>query len=165
MKRLLFGVLALLSTQLSGQALDDSPESQLLCAPFVPYAMALLEFVQNTEEIGFVHSATETMRRVSTSAIGCDEAETRLLSQRAANTELVNVQRQFEVGINSSVAVRAAQVEVEKARYCEAAFSYTMLLTENYERRRQVGLSSPGDITPILAEVEALVPVCGRVEN
>jgi hypothetical protein len=93
--------------------------------------------------------------------IGCAESETRLWSQTEADAELAVVERQFEIGRSTSVAVKAARVEAEKASYCEAAFSYVTWLAEVYERRKEVGLAHTGDVTPILAEIEALVPVCG----
>jgi hypothetical protein len=56
---------------------------------------------------------------------------------------------------------------IEKAKYCEAAFSYVTWWAETYDRRNEVGLglTGPLDIAPILAEIETLVPVCGLPVN
>ena len=48
-----------------------------------------------------------------------------------------------------------------KAAYCEAAFSNAMGTAEIYEKRKQVGLVSEGDVGPVLEIIEGLVPICG----
>jgi hypothetical protein len=56
-------------------------------------------------------------------------------------------------------------VQVEKAKYCEAAFSYVTWWAETHDRRKEVGLTGPLDVASILAEVGTLVPVCGLSLN
>jgi hypothetical protein len=163
MKRLVFLGIALTTTQVWGQALDEPSEPQMLCAPFVRYAENLVGFVESNQERGFIISSADELRRVAAATIACAESETRSLSRSEADAELAVTQRQFEVGTNTSVAVKAAEVQVEKAKYCEAAFSYLTWWAETYDRRSEVGLTGPMDVAPMLAEVETLVPVCGRL--
>jgi hypothetical protein len=167
MKLLISLGIALTTTQVWGQALDEPSDPQLLCAPFVRYAEDLVGFVEGNQERGFIISSADEARRIAAATIACAESGTRFLSRSEADAELALTQRQFEVGTNTSVAVRAAQVQVEKAKYCEAAFSYVTWWAETYDRRNEVGLglTGPLDIAPILAEIETLVPVCGLPVN
>jgi hypothetical protein len=163
MQRLVVLGIALMSAQTWAQAPDETSDAQLLCAPFVRYAENLLRVIESNEELGFIVSNADDSRRLASTTIGCAEAETRLLSRSEADAELTTVQREFEVGIATSVAVGSARVAVEKAEYCEAAFSFVTSWADQYSRRMEVGLTGPLDVAPILAEVETLVPVCGRL--
>jgi hypothetical protein len=162
MKRLVVLGIALMSAGAWAQA-PDEPSDALLCAPFVRYAENLLRVIESNEERGFIVGSADESRRLAAATIGCAEAETRLFSQSQADAELVLAQRQFEVGLATSVAVGSARVAVEKAEYCEAAFSFVTSWADQYSRRMEVGLTGPLDVTPILAEIESLVPVCGRL--
>ena len=161
MKRLVFLGIALTSAHAWGQAPNSSSDAQMLCAPFVRYAESLLRVIDSNEERGFIVGNAAESRRLARATIACAESQTRLQSQSEAAAELAVTQKQFEVGLNTSVAVGAARVDVEKAKYCEAAFSFVTSWAEQYARRTEVGLTGPLDVTPILAEVETLVPVCG----
>ena len=161
MKRLVSLAIALTSAHAWGQAPISSSDSQMLCAPFVRYAESLLRVIDSNEERGFVVGNAAESRRLAAATIGCAEANTRLFSQSEADATLAVVQKQFEVGLATSVAVGSARVDVEKAKYCEAAFSFVTLWAEQYSKRMEVGLTGPLDSAPMLAEIETLVPVCG----
>jgi len=161
MKHLVSIGLLLATTSAWGQAPGGPTDAQPLCTPFVRYATDLLTFVQRAEETGSVVSSHAVARHVADATLKCAEAETRLWSRADADAQLALVQRQFDVGINTSVAVGAARVAVEKANYCEAAFSHLTRTVQQHERRREVGLISTGDFAPVLGELEALAPVCG----
>jgi hypothetical protein len=165
MKRLISLGIALTTTQVWGQAANEPSDPQMLCAPFIRYAEDLVGFVESNQERGVIVSSADELRRVAAATIECAESETRFLSRSEADAELTVTQRQFEIGTNTSFAVKAAEVQVEKARYCEAAFSYLTSWADTYDRRREVGLIGPLDVTPLLAEIESLVPVCGRALN
>jgi hypothetical protein len=165
MKRLVLLGIALTSAHAWGQTPNETSDGPLLCAPFVRYAENLLRVIESNEERGFIVGSFDESRRTAAATIGCAESGTRLLSQTQAAAELEVTQRQFEVGTNTSIAVGAAQVQVEKAKYCEAAFSFVTLMAHQYDRRNEVGLTGPADVTSILAEVGALIPVCGLSLN
>ena len=160
MKRTILIGLAFGTTHLWAQ-LPTERSDRLLCEPFLPYAAYLLTFVERAEEVGYIPTGSDAMRRVAAATIGCAESETRLWSQSEADARLAVVERRFQVGISSSVAVRAARIEAEKASYCEAAYSHVTSLVQVYERRKDLGLAHPADVAPILEEIQALVPVCG----
>jgi hypothetical protein len=160
MKRLVLLGIALTSSQAWGQAPDEDP--QMLCAPFVRYAENLLRVIESNEAGGFIVSSADESRRLAAATIACAESGTRFLSQSEADAALALTQRQFEVGTSTSVEVGAARVQVEKAKYCAAAFSFVTSWADQHSRRMEVGLTSPLDVALILAEVETLVPVCGR---
>lgn len=160
MKHLVSIGLLLATTSAWGQAPGERTDAQPLCTPFVRYATELLTYVERAEETGLV-SRQAAARQVADATLKCAEAETRLWSRADADAQLVLVQRQFEVGISTSVELGGARVGVEKANYCEAAFSHLTQMVHQYERRREVGLISTGDFAPVLGELEALAPVCG----
>jgi len=164
MKRLILIGVALATTQPSlAQAPDEhSAAPQLLCRPFVHQATDLLAYVQSAEARGFVPASNDVMRRVAAATINCAESETRLWSRAEADAQLAAAESGFNVGTRTSLEVKLAQVEVEKANYCEAAFSFVTSFGQQHGRRLAVGIVNAGDITPMLVELETLVPVCGR---
>jgi beta-lactamase regulating signal transducer with metallopeptidase domain len=129
------------------------------CAPFVPYAQDLLKFVER--DAGGASSRDE-MRRVAQATFDCAESGALLWSRADADARLAEVEEQFQGGTNTSVAVSAARVGVAKANYCEAEFSHLSRTAEMHRKRNSVGLVGTEDIAPVLAELVALVPVCGR---
>jgi hypothetical protein len=163
MKRMVLIGLALATNALWGQVPGERADGQPLCMPFVSLASDLLAFIERTEERGVIVSSNDGMRRVADATFQCAESDIRLWSHAEADTQLAEVERQFSTGTNTSAAVGAARVDAVKASYCEAAFAHVTQLAKNYDRRKQAGLTHPGaDIAPILLEIEALVPVCGR---
>jgi hypothetical protein len=155
-----FGLL-LAATSAWGQSPAEGTGAQPLCTPFAGYATNLLSFVERAEHAGRAASSHAAARRVADATLNCAEAETRLLSRAYADAQLATVQRQFEVGTATSVDVGAARVAVQKASYCEAAFSWITEVTRQYQRRLEVGLIGPDAFAQILAELEAMAPVCG----
>jgi hypothetical protein len=161
MKRCISIGLLLAATSAWGQAPVERPGTQPLCTPFVGHATNLLSFVERAERTGSVDSSHVAARRVADVALKCAEAETRLLSRADADAQLALVQRRFDIGTATSAQLGAARVAVQKASYCEAAFSWITQMTEHYQRRSEVGLVGPEALPPILAELEAIAPVCG----
>jgi outer membrane protein TolC len=153
--------LLLATTSAWGQVPGEPTDAQPLCTPFVRYATILLTYVERAEETGRVVSAYAAARHVADATLKCAEADTRLWSRADADAQFVRVQRQFDVGISTSAEVSGARVGVEKANYCEAAFSHLTQTVQQYERRREVGLVSAAAFAPVLGELEALAPVCG----
>jgi hypothetical protein len=144
-----------------GQAPAERAGAQPLCTPFVGHATNLLSFVERAERDGRAVSSHAESRRIADATLKCAEAQTRLLSRADADAQWTRVQGQFEVGTATSVDVGHARVAVRKADYCEAAHSLVMLMAQQYQRRSEVGLVGPDALAPILAELEAIAPVCG----
>ena len=161
MKHLVSIGVLLAATSAWGQAPSERTGAQSLCRPFVGYATNLLSFVERAEQTGRAVSSYAEARRVADATLKCAEAETRLLSRAAADAQLAIVERGFDVGTATSVDVGAARVAVQKASYCEAAFSWVTSMAQQYSRRWEVGLVGPEAFAPILAELEAIAPVCG----
>ena len=166
MKHLVLIALALAPALVFGQSATEVPDPQLLCAPFARHAASLLEFVEAAEANGDIAAPQATaMRRVATSTIDCAASETRFRSRAEADSRLALIEGEFRDGAATALDVSAARVAVEKAGYCAAAFSYLTASAELYEKKRNAGRARPGDVVPILAEVELMAPVCGRSEN
>jgi hypothetical protein len=104
----------------------------------------------------------DEMRRVAQATFDCAASGVRLWSRLEADARLTEIEGQFQVGTNTSVAVSAARVAIAKADYCEAEFTHLAGMTEMYRKRNAVGLVGTDNIAPVLAELVALVPVCGR---
>lgn len=160
MKHVLLIGLALVTTNVWAQAPAETVRP--LCAPFAPYAAEVLAFVERSEQTGLNASSSDALRRAVAAMTQCAESGTRLWSRAAADAQLTTVQKQFDVGLNTSVAVSAARVATAKASYCEAAFAHLTRQAEIYDRRKEAGLTGPQDIASVLTELEALVPVRGR---
>ncbi|HET8696323.1 MAG TPA: M56 family metallopeptidase [Gammaproteobacteria bacterium] len=131
---------------------------QSFCAPFVPYARNLLAFVERDAQSA---SARDEIRRVAQATVDCAASGARLWSRADADARLVEVQKQFEHGTNTSVAVNAAQVGVAKADFCVAEFSHLSSTAQQQQRRSEVGLIRTDELAPVLAELVSLLPVCG----
>lgn len=162
MKHLVSIGLLLAATSAWGQVPGERTSAQALCTPFVGYATNLLSFVERVEQTSrVVSSFYAEARRVADATLKCADAETRLWSRADADARLAFAQRQFEVGTATTGDVGAARVAVQKASYCEAAFSWVTEMTHQYQRRWELGLTGPEALAPILAELEAIAPVCG----
>jgi hypothetical protein len=149
------------ASQAFGQSVDERSASQMLCTPFVSHARNLLQVLDSAAERVSSTASDETLRRIANATVGCAESAIRLWSHPKADMELAAVERRFESGTASTMEVRVARVDVEKASYCEAAFSNVAWLAEIYDRRKQAGLVSDEDVAPMLKILEGLVPVCG----
>jgi hypothetical protein len=162
MKRivLLLG-LVLAASQAFGESPDERSAPQMLCTPFVSHAKVLLRALDDAAERGYSAWNDDTLRRVANTTVGCAEAGVRLWSHPKADEELVAIEKRFETGTATTLEVRAARVDVVRATYCEAAFSNAVGLIEMYEKRKQVGLVSEGDVGSVLKIIEGLVPICG----
>jgi len=153
--------LVLAASQAIGQSGDERSAPQMLCAPFLPYANVLLHVLDDAAAKGYSGAFDDTLRRVANVTVGCAGSGVRLWSHPKAEAELAAVEKRFETGTATTIEVRAARVDVAKATYCEAAFSNAVGLVELYEKRRQVGLVTEGDVGPALKIIEGMVPVCG----
>jgi hypothetical protein len=140
-------------------AVSSVAAGQSFCAPFVPYARSLLAFVERDAQSA---SSRDELRRVAQATFDCAASGALLWSRAAADARLAEVQKQFEVGTNTSVAVSAAQVGVAKADFCVAEFAHLSSTVRQQQRRSEAGLVRTDEIAPVLAELVSLVPVCGR---
>jgi hypothetical protein len=161
MKHLVLLALFTFASQAFGQSVDERSAPQSLCTPFVAYAKTLLHILDDAAEKGYSGASDDMLRRVANATVGCAESGVRLWSHPKADAELAAVEKRFDTGTATTYEVRVARVDVVKATYCEAAFSNAMGMAEIYEKRRQVGLVSEGDVGPVLKIVEGLLPVCG----
>jgi beta-lactamase regulating signal transducer with metallopeptidase domain len=139
-------------------AVPSVAAGQSFCAPFVPYARNLLAFVERDAQSA---SARDEIRRVAQATVDCAASGARLWSRADADARLVEVQKQFEFGTNTSVAVSAAQVGVAKADFCVAEFSHLSSTAQQQQRRSEAGLIRTDELAPVLAELVSLLPVCG----
>ena len=153
-----FAVWSIQPTISHGQAAVPFISERLpLCTPFVPYARDLFAFAQPDAEGA---SNRDEMRRVAQATFECAASGSLLWSRGEADARLAEVEKQFEVGTNTSMAVSAARVGVVKADFCEAELSHLTRTAEMYRRRNSAGLVGTEDIAPVLAELVALVPIC-----
>ncbi|HEX5049334.1 MAG TPA: M56 family metallopeptidase [Gammaproteobacteria bacterium] len=135
-------------------------EGTALCAPFVPYAKDLLAVAER--DAGTAVGRDE-MRRVAQATFACADSGALLWTRAAAGARLTEVQKLFEAGNSTALAVQAADVEIVKAGYCEAAFSHISRTADIQRNRISAGLTTAArEYTPMLAELAAIVPVCGQ---
>ena len=153
--------LVLAASQSFGQTADERGAPQMLCTPFVSYANTLLHVLDDAAARGYSGVNDDSLRRFANATVGCAQSGVRLWSRPKAEAELAAVEKRFETGTANTLEVRAARVDVVKAAYCEAAFSNARETAEIYDKRKQVGLVSEGDVGPVLEIIEGLVPICG----